>query len=126
MNYENRKSGTAPTLRKIQWTHRKKKDQERSCALLKCKVQLNHSNFLDKKEEEKKEEQEDPTRLTSEEIKNIKENLLIPGVRMYCMNPKALHIDNFIGKYDQEVVEWTEGILSKTVKDCTNEQSSIM
>ena len=46
-------------------------------------------------------------------------------MRTTHINPKALSIDHFVGVYDPEVVEWTEGVLSKTVKELTAENSRI-
>jgi hypothetical protein len=57
------------------------------------------------------------TKLTEEELDEIRAKLAIKGVRMRRMNPKGMTIDELFGTYDKESHEWHEGLFTQQFRE---------
>ena len=57
------------------------------------------------------------TKLTEEEIEEIRSALTIKGVSMSRMNPKGMTIDELFGTFDRESHEWHEGVFTQRYRD---------
>lgn len=57
------------------------------------------------------------TKLTEEEIDEIRANLTIKGVSMRRVNPKGMTIDELFGTFDKESHEWHEGLFTQHYRD---------
>ena len=64
--------------------------------------------------------------MTEAEREELRKNLRVLGVRSTHINPKALSLQHLVGVYDPELLTWTEGVLSSTVKAFTGEVSREM
>ena len=64
--------------------------------------------------------------MTEAEREELRKNLRVLGVRSAHINPKALSLQHLVGVYDPELLTWTEGVLSSTVKAFTGEVSREM
>ena len=60
------------------------------------------------------------TKLTDEELDEIRANLNIKGVSMRRMNPKGLSIDELFGTFDKESHEWYEGLFTSQFREYAN------
>ena len=52
------------------------------------------------------------TKLTEEEIDEVRASLTIKGVSMRRVNPKGMTIDELFGTFDKESHEWHEGLFT--------------
>ena len=60
------------------------------------------------------------TKLTDEELQEIKDNLRIKGVIQRRMNPKGMTLEEMFGTYDQLSHEWREGLFSQEFRRFAN------
>ena len=57
------------------------------------------------------------TKLTEDEIEEIRAKLTIKGVTMRRMNPKGMSMDELFGTYHRESHEWHEGLFTQHYRD---------
>ena len=60
------------------------------------------------------------------EVDELRRALRVQPVRVTRISPKAMGISQLVGLYDPEVVSWTEGVLSKSVRELSAEESKAM
>ena len=66
------------------------------------------------------------TVILDKEIEEIRQGLKVHPVRVTRISPKAMEISHLVGLYDPDVVSWTEGVLSKAVREFSEQESKEM
>ena len=63
-------------------------------------------------------------KLSKREIKELKASLTIKGVMSKRVNPKAMPIDEFFGRYNNEIRVWQEGIFTEAYREYSKDGSN--